>query len=352
MQTIGGGSSQLKVQREVSPLDGIRAAAGTNTVTYARGYKSEVLPPQDGMTPPQDITDNRSEAELAAEAVRMAADADVVIFVGGLNKNPGQDCEDADRTTLSLPYGQDSLIAEIARVNPNVVMVNVSGNAVAMPWLKEVPAVMQAWYLGSEAGNSMADVLFGAVNPSGKLPFTFPARLEDTPAAFYGEKAYPGIKREDEKIFDIDYTEGLLVGYRWYDTRKIRPLFPFGHGLSYTTFAYGPLKASAKEMSADGTITLTLPVTNTGSRSGAETVQLYISDRKASVARPAKELKGFSKVTLAPGETKDVTFTVDASALSFYDPATSSWVAEPGAFTATAAPSSGAKGQSVTFTLR
>ncbi len=352
MQTIGGGSSQLKVQREVSPLDGIRAAAGTNTVTYARGYKSEVLPPQDGMTPPQDITDNRSEAELAAEAVRIAADADVVIFVGGLNKNPGQDCEDADRTTLSLPYGQDSLIAEIARVNPNVVMVNVSGNAVAMPWLKEVPAVMQAWYLGSEAGNSMADVLFGAVNPSGKLPFTFPARLEDTPAAFYGEKAYPGIKREDEKIFDIDYTEGLLVGYRWYDTRKIRPLFPFGHGLSYTTFAYGPLKASAKEMSADGTITLTLPVTNTGSRSGAETVQLYISDRKASVARPAKELKGFSKVTLAPGETKDVTFTVDASALSFYDPATSSWVAEPGAFTATAAPSSGAKGQSVTFTLR
>jgi len=138
-----------------------------------------------------------------------------VIVVGGLNKNPGQDCEDADRTTLSLPYGQDSLIAEIARVNPNVVMVNVSGNAVAMPWLKEVPAVMQAWYLGSEAGNSMADVLFGAVNPSGKLPFTFPARLEDTHAAFYGEKAYPGIKREDEKIFDIDYTEGLLVGYRW-----------------------------------------------------------------------------------------------------------------------------------------
>ncbi len=352
MQTIGGGSSQLKVQREVSPLDGIRAAAGNNTVAYARGYKSEVLPPQDGMTPPQDITDNRSEAELAAEAVRMAADADVVIFVGGLNKNPGQDCEDADRTTLSLPYGQDNLIAEIARVNPNVVMVNVSGNAVAMPWLKEVPAVMQAWYLGSEAGNSMADVIFGSVNPSGKLPFTFPARLEDTPAAFYGEKAYPGIKREDEKIFDIDYTEGLLVGYRWYDTRKIRPLFPFGHGLSYTTFAYGPLKASAKEMSADGTITLTLPVTNTGSRPGAETVQLYISDRKASVARPAKELKGFSKVTLAPGETKDVTFTVDASALSYYDPATSSWVAEPGAFTATAAPSSGAKGQSVTFTLR
>ena len=352
MQTIGGGSSQLKVQHEVSPLDGIRAAAGNNTVSYARGYKSEVRPPQDGMTPPQDITDNRSEAELAAEAVKMARDADVVIFVGGLNKNPGQDCEDADRADLSLPYGQDRLIADIAAVNPNIVMVNVSGNAVAMPWIKEVPAVMQAWYLGSEAGNSMADVIFGSVNPSGKLPFTFPARLEDTPAAHYGEKAYPGIKRADEKIFDIDYTEGLLVGYRWYDTKKIRPLFPFGHGLSYTTFAYGPLKASSKEMASDGTITFTLPVTNTGSRSGAETVQLYITDRKASVERPAKELKGFDKVTLAPGETKEVSFTIDASALSFYDPATSSWVAEPGVFTATAAPSAGAKGSSVNFTLK
>lgn len=352
MQTIGGGSSQLKVQHEVSPLDGIRAAAGNNTVSYARGYKSEVRPPQDGMTPPQDITDNRSEAELAAEAVKMARDADVVIFVGGLNKNPGQDCEDADRADLSLPYGQDRLIADIAAVNPNIVMVNVSGNAVAMPWIKEVPAVMQAWYLGSEAGNSVADVIFGSVNPSGKLPFTFPARLEDTPAAHYGEKAYPGIKRADEKIFDIDYTEGLLVGYRWYDTKKIRPLFPFGHGLSYTTFAYGPLKASSKEMAPDGTITFTLPVTNTGSRSGAETVQLYITDRKASVERPAKELKGFDKVTLAPGETKEVSFTIDASALSFYDPATSSWVAEPGVFTATAATSAGAKGSSVNFTLK
>ncbi len=352
MQTIGGGSSQLKVQHEVSPLDGIRTAAGNNTVSYARGYKSEVRPPQDGMTPPQDITDNRSEAELAAEAVKMARDADVVIFVGGLNKNPGQDCEDADRADLSLPYGQDRLIADIAAVNPNIVMVNVSGNAVAMPWIKEVPAVMQAWYLGSEAGNSMADVIFGAVNPSGKLPFTFPARLEDTPTAHYGEKAYPGIKRADEEIFDIDYPEGLLVGYRWYDTKKIRPLFPFGHGLSYTTFAYGPLKASSKEMASDGTITFTLPVTNTGTRSGAETVQLYITDRKASVERPAKELKGFDKVTLAPGETKEVSFTIDASALSFYDPATSSWVAEPGVFTATAAPSAGAKGSSVNFTLK
>ncbi len=351
MMTVGGGSSQLKVQREVSPLDGIRAAAGNNAVAYARGYKSEVRGDQDGL-PAQDISDPRSDKELADEAVAMARDVDVVIFVGGLNKNPHNDCEDSDRPDITLPYGQDSLIAEIAKVNPNIVMVNISGNAVAMPWIKEVPAVMQAWYLGSEAGNSIADIIFGKVNPSGRLPFTFPVRLADTPAAAFGEKAYPGIKREDSDIYDIDYTEGVLVGYRWYGTKKIKPLFPFGYGLSYTTFEYGPMTASAKEMDADGEITFTIPVTNTGSREGAETVQFYVSDQKASVERPAKELKGFEKIVLAPGETKTVTFTVRKPDLSFYDEAKAAWVAEPGRFTVTAAPSAGAKGRSATFTLK
>lgn len=351
MMTVGGGSSQLKVQHEISPLDGIRAQAGNNTVTYARGYKSEVLGDQDGL-PAQKIDDPRTPQELAAEAVDMARDADIVIFVGGLNKNPGNDCEDSDRKDINLPYGQDRLIADIAKVNPNIVMVNISGNAIAMPWIDRVPAIMQAWYLGSEAGNSIADVLFGAVNPSGRLPFTFPARLADTPATQLGERAYPGIKRADENIWDIYYDEDILVGYRWYDTKKIRPLFPFGHGLSYTTFAYGPVKASAKEMAADGSITFTVPVTNTGKREGRETVQFYISDAKASVLRPVKELKGFDKVTLAPGETRDVTFTVKPDDLKFYDESSKQWVAEPGKFTFIAAPSAGAKGSTATFTLK
>lgn len=351
MMTLGGGSSQLKVEHEVSPLDGIKSAAGSNTVKYARGYKSETRGDQDGIKA-QNIAESRSDSELAREAVDMARDADVVIFVGGLNKNPGNDCEDADRKDITLPYGQDNLIKEILKVNPNVVMVNISGNPVAMPWVKEVPAILQAWYLGSEAGNSIADVLFGAVNPSGRLPFTFPVKYADTPVADFGEKAYPGIKRADADIWDVEYPEDILVGYRWYDTKKIKPLFPFGYGLSYTTFSYGPLTASAKEMTSDGKITFTVPVTNTGNRAGAETVQFYVSDQKASVVRPAKELKGFSKVTLAPGETKEVSFTVDAGKLSFYDEATKSWKAEPGKFTVTAAPSSGAKGSTAVFTLK
>lgn len=329
MMTVGGGSSSLKVQREISPLDGIRNRVGNRAeVVYARGYVGDVSGEYNGVVSGQNLKDGRSPEELIAEAVRVAGEADYVIFIGGLNKSTHQDCEDSDRTGLGLPYGQDRVITELVKVNQNLVVVNVSGNAVAMPWIKEVPAVLQAWFLGSEAGNAIAAVLMGDVNPSGKLPFTFPARLEDVPAHQLGE--YPG----SEKVGDIvneKYNESIFVGYRWADKqKKAKPLFPFGHGLSYTTFEYGKPVADKKTMTADDTITFTVTVKNTGDREGQEVVQLYISDKKSSLPRPVKELKGFRKVKLAPGEEQKVSFTVAKDALSFFDDAKHEWIAEPG----------------------
>ena len=328
--TVGGGSSSLKVQREVSPLEGIRAAAPDMTVEYARGYVGDTGGEYNGVVTGQDLKDGRSAAELVAEAVEMAKGADYVIFVGGLNKADHQDCEDTDRTALELPYGQNEVIAALAAVNPNMVVVNISGNAVAMPWVNKVPAIVQGWYLGSEAGNSLADVLFGKVNPSGRLPFTFPVALKDNGAHALG--AYPGVKRADSNIVDLEYKEGILVGYRWHDTKKVKPLFAFGHGLSYTAFEYGKVSADSRKLENDGKITVSVPVTNTGSIPGAEVVQLYVSDPRCSVLRPAKELKHFSKVYLQPGETKTVAFSISRDDLGFFDAASHSWVVEPGEF--------------------
>ena len=351
MMTVGGGSSSLKVQREISPLDGIRNRVGNRAeVVYARGYVGDVSGEYNGVVSGQNLKDGRSPEELIAEAVRVAGEADYVIFIGGLNKSAHQDCEDSDRTGLGLPYGQARVITELVKVNQNLVLVNVSGNAVAMPWIKEVPAVLQAWFLGSEAGNAIAAVLMGDVNPSGKLPFTFPARLEDVPAHQLGE--YPG----SEKVGDIvneKYNESIFVGYRWADKqKKAKPLFPFGHGLSYTTFEYGKPVADKKTMTADDTITFTVTVKNTGDREGQEVVQLYISDKKSSLPRPVKELKGFRKVKLAPGEEQKVSFTVAKDALSFFDDAKHEWVAEPGKFEAVIAASAADIRGVVPFELR
>lgn len=333
MMTVGGGSSSLKVQRETSPLDGLRAQAPAgSTVVWERGYVGDPTGEYNGVTSGQDLSESRSADRLIADAADAARRADVVIFVGGLNKATGQDCEDSDRESLALPYNQDAVIEALVAANPRTVVVNVSGNAVAMPWADKVPAILQAWFLGSESGNSLADVIFGHVNPSGKLPMTFPVRLDDVGAHAVGE--YPGTKRADSDIVDIRYNEGVLVGYRWFDTKKIRPLFAFGHGLSYTTFGYGKLSADASKIGPDGAMTLSVDVTNTGSRAGAETVQLYISDTKASVKRPAKELKNFAKIYLEPGQTKTVTFTVRPSDLAFFDAGAHAWKAEPGEFRA------------------
>lgn len=351
MMTVGGGSSSLKVKREISPLDGIREKIGDRAeIVYARGYVGDPSGEYNGVKSGQNLLDNRTSQELIAEAVKLAQDADYVIFIGGLNKSAGQDCEDADRKELNLPYGQDKVITALAKANPNVIVVNISGNAIAMPWKKDVSAILQGWYLGSEAGTALANILTGEVNPSGKLPFTFPASLEDVGAHKLGE--YPGVKRTDGSgIWDEKYNESIFVGYRWTDKENIEPLFPFGHGLSYTTFAYGKATINKKTMKADEALTITVPVTNIGKREGAEIVQLYIQDKKSSLPRPVKELKGFSKVKLAPGETKDVTFTISKEALSFFDDKQHQWLAEPGKFEAIIAASATDIKSTVSFTL-
>ncbi len=350
MMTVGGGSSSLKVQREISPLDGIRARAGKDMeVIYARGYVGDVSGEYNGVTSGQNLKDSRSADELIAEAVELAKDADYVIFIGGLNKSNNQDCEDTDRAGIELPYAQDRVISALAGVTDRLVVVNVSGNAVAMPWIDDVESVLQAWYIGSEAGHVIADVLSGDVNPSGKLPFTFPARLEDSPAHILGE--YSGVRVRD--TLDIEYKESIYVGYRWMDRqKKTRPLFAFGHGLSYTTFSYSKPVVDSASMTADGTVTVSVDITNTGSRDGQEVVQLYIADKKSSLPRPVKELKGFSKVALQPGETATVSFTISADALSFFDPDRHEWVAEPGKFEAIVASASDDIRGKVSFELK
>ena len=350
MMTVGGGSSSLKVQRELSPLDGIKQrVAGKAEVVYARGYVGDASGEYNGVVTGQNLKDDRTPEELIAEAVKEARDADYVIFIGGLNKSNGQDCEDSDRKGLGLSYGQDAVISALAEANKNLIVVNITGNAIAMPWENEVPAIVQDWYLGSEAGSSLAAILMGDVNPSGKLPFTFPVKLEDCPAHRLGE--YTGKRSKD--IIDIKYNVSIFVGYRWADKqKKVKPLFPFGHGLSYTTFEYGKPTADSKTMQADGTLTVKVSVKNTGAREGQEVVQLYISDKKSSLPRPVKELKGFQKVKLAPGETKEVTFTIDKEALSFFDDTQHAWVAEPGKFEAVIAASAADVKGTVPFELK
>ncbi|MDO5571179.1 MAG: glycoside hydrolase family 3 C-terminal domain-containing protein [Bacteroidales bacterium] len=332
MMTVGGGSSSLKVKYEISPLDGIVKRAGNNAeIVFARGYVGDPTGEYNGVKSGQNLKDDRSSEELISEAVNAAKDADYVIFIGGLNKSNNQDCEDSDRKGIELPYTQNEVINALAKANKNLVVVNISGNAVTMPWIKDTKAILQAWYLGSEAGNAIASVLFGDVNPSGKLPFTFPASLEEVGAHKLGE--YLGIERNDgSNIIDEKYNEGLFVGYRWADKEKTSPLFPFGYGLSYTTFKYGKASADKKSITQDETIKITIPVTNSGSVKGAEVVQLYISDLKSSLPRPVKELKGFKKVYLNPDETKEVVFEITKNELSFFDDKKHDWIAEPGKF--------------------
>ena len=325
MMTVGGGSSSLKVQREVLPLDGIRAAAGEGvTVEFERGYVGDISGSYNGVVTGQDLSESRSAEELIEDACLKAKDADAVIFIGGLNKSSHQDCEDSDRFGLGLPYGQDAVIEALAKVNPRLAVVIVSGNAVAMPWVDNVNAIVEAWYCGSQSGTALADIIFGDVNPSGKLPVTFPVRLEDNGAHALG--AY------DPASTEAHYSEGIFVGYRWAQKKDIKPLFAFGHGLSYTTFSYSEAEISRTTMSENGNVTVSVNVTNTGDREGKEIVQLYIGDDECSVERPVMELKAFRKVSIKPGETVKVSFPVNADMLKFYG--NDGWTLEKGSFTA------------------
>lgn len=344
MMTVGGGSSSLKAKYEISPLDGLKNRIGSEAeVVYARGYVGDASTDYNGVNSGQNLAEKRSAQELKDEALKVAKEADIVIFVGGLNKSDFQDSEGHDRKSLGLPYNQDQLITDLLKVNKNLVIVNISGNAVAMPWVNQVPGIVQGWFLGTEGGNALASVLVGDVNPSGKLTFTFPAKLEDNGAHAIGE--FPGSK-------DVNYTESIFVGYRWTEMKKIKPLFAFGHGLSYTTFQYGKVTADKTNMEQSDKISFSVKVKNTGKRDGFEVVQLYISDLKSYLPRPVKELKEFEKVFLKAGEEKTVTFTVDKTALSFFDDKKHEWVAEPGDFEAIVGASSADVKSKVKFTLK
>ena len=257
-------------------------------------------------------------ADLLEKAVKTAADADLALVFVGTNEK--LESEGVDRKDMNLPPGQDELVSHVVKANPKTIVVLNNGSPLAMPWIDSVPAVVDALFPGQECGNAIANVLFGLVNPSGKLPDTFPKRYEDNPAFPY----YPG---ENDKVV---YGEGIFIGYRHYDAKKVEPLFPFGHGLSYTTFEYNNLKVSPAQ--TKDKFSMSVEIKNTGKAAGKEVVQVYIADVASTIPRPPKELKAFSKITLVPGEKKKVEFTLTKDALSFYDVKTKNWVAEPGDF--------------------
>ena len=347
MMVVGGGSSNLKTKYEIIPLDALREAfAGKAEVVWERGYVGDVTTDYNKVITGQDLSEKRSAGQLKADALAAGKDADCIIFIGGLNKSAFQDNEGTDRKDIVLPYGQDELIEALAGLGRPMAVVNISGSPVAMPWADKVGAIVQGWYGGSESGHALANVLTGAVNPSGKLPFTMPKSLIDGPLKT--ERQYPGIREEGKQWWQEYYDEGVFIGYRWYDTQNIPVDFAFGHGLSYTTFEIG--KASVKRSGAGWKVSAT--VTNTGKVAGAEVVQLYVSDSEASVARPAKELKGFEKVYLNPGESKKVSFTINKEALSFFDADKHEWVAEPGEFHALIGASSADIRAVLPFTLK
>lgn len=307
LQAHAGGSSRIKAFYEVTPLEGILRRVGPRaTVSFSMGYQENAAP------------------DLAEKAVKAAAQADVVIFVAGVGHGKFFDEEGQDRKDMALPWGQDALIERVVAANPRTIVVLVSGAPVDMPWVDKVPAVLEAWYAGMEGGHALARILFGDVSPSGKLPCTFPKRLADSPAHALG--AYPS------KDGVMSYAEGLLMGYRWFDAKGIAPLFPFGHGLSYSTFKYSDLKVVDHPLKAGVLVTVEFNLTNTGSREAAEVAQVYVADVESSLPRPPKELAGLQKVRLKPGETQAVVVRLQERAFAFYDPARQSFVAEKGAF--------------------
>lgn len=316
--TQGGGSSELKTLRDISPLEALRTLYG-DKVDYAKGYSSG-RPLYDHVDPVSPET----LAQLKAEAIEKAKGADLIIFIGGLNKNNKQDCENSDRESYDLSFGQNELISELAAIQKNIMVVTFGGNPYATPWINRIQALVHCWYLGSESGTALVNVLSGKVCPSGKLPVTFAKKQNDYPCFQYGKAGYPGNGKE------VEYKEGIYVGYRHFDTKGVKTQFPFGFGLSYTTFKYGKPQIAANGDSW----TVSVDVTNTGSREGKEIVQLYIGDEKCSVDRPKKELKNFAKVSLKPGETKTVTMDITPQDLKFWDEASHNWKAEPGKFKA------------------
>lgn len=314
-----GFGAGVKARYEITPLAGLRARIGRNAdIQFVQGYKPKYLPSAGrgfGRQP-----DNSPDTLLLREAVDAAASSDVVILFVGTNRV--YETEGTDRLYLTLPYGQDELITAVTKANANTVIVVVSGAPVDLNIAaNSASSIIWSGFNGSESGNAIADVLLGNINPSGKLPFTFPVSLNDSPVESL--KAIPG---EDS----VNYSEGLLVGYRWFDTKKIQPLFCFGHGLAYTDFSYSGIKTNRKEFGKTDKIELSLKVKNTGSRSGLETVQIYVKTDNFKIFMPEKELKAFKKVMVAAGSVSTVKFELNVGDLAWFNEKTMRWEVEPG----------------------
>ncbi len=338
----GGLSSEIKTLYEVTPLEAMQKKFGKSvTINFAQGYDKQSTF-KEGSNKGQSNTD-KVDWKLIDEAVEAAKKSDVAIIFGGLNHD--FDTESFDKQHMRLPYGQETLIREVAKVNPNTVVVIIAGSPVELGGIvNRVPSILWAWYGGMEAGNAVADVLSGKVNPSGKMPFTLPVSLEQSPAHALGN--FPG------RDLKVNYEEGILVGYRWFDTKKIAPQFPFGYGLSYTNFELEALSSDKSTYGKEDVIKVKFTVKNTGSRYGAEVPQLYVSDPVCSVMRPMKELKAFDKVFLQPGESKTVELNVKVSDLAFYDEAKKGWNVEAGDFILQLGASSGDIRQTVKVSVK
>lgn len=319
--TVGGGSSELKALYEVSPLEGIQKRYKNAQIIHALGYASG--PPAYGRVIPSPLDANT----LKQAAIAAAKQADLVLFFGGLNKNHHQDCEGGDRLQYGLPFGQDELIEELLAVNKNLGLILISGNAIEMPWIDQVKGIMQGWFLGNETGHALADVISGDVNPSGKLPFSFPAQLEDNAAHHFGAASYPG------DSINQYYKEGILVGYRWHDTKKIKPQFAFGHGLSYTTFDIRELRTPKTSYTSEEKVVLTCLVENTGTVAGKEVLQLYVGKTNSKVKRAQKELKSFKKVYLTAGSKRLHELSFKVNDLAYYNESIDDWQLEQGEYT-------------------
>jgi len=307
--SVGGGSSELKADKEISPLLGIKKEFKNSVVKYAKGYSSN---------------SNDNPDKLKKEALLIAKHADIVLFIGGLNKNSFQDSEANDRKSFELPYDQPKLISELSKANKNIAVILISGNAVKTDWKHDVKSIIQSWYLGSESGNAIASILSGKVNPSGKLPFSFPKNLTDNGAHYFGELSYPG------NGVSQYYEEDILVGYRWHDTRDVKPSFSFGHGLSYTSFELSDIYSDKKHYLSDETINVNCTVKNTGGLEGKEVIQIYFGKVNSKINRAKKELKGFKKISVEKNKSEKIKIEIPVKSLAYYNEIKADWEIEKG----------------------
>ncbi len=307
--SVGGGSSELKADKEISPLLGIKKEFKNSVVKYAKGYSSN---------------SNDNPDKLKKEALSIAKHADIVLFIGGLNKNSFQDSEANDRKSFELPYDQPKLISELSKANKNIAVILISGNAVKTDWKNDVKSIIQSWYLGSESGNAIASILSGKVNPSGKLPFSFPKNLTDNGAHHFGELSYPG------NGVSQYYEEDILVGYRWHDTRDVKPSFSFGHGLSYTSFELSDIDSDKKHYLSDETINVNCTVKNTGGLEGKEVIQIYFGKVNSKINRANKELKGFKKISVEKNKSEKIKIEIPVKSLAYYNEIKADWEIEKG----------------------